>query len=169
MSNMRQFDGLANFDFFTSTHRISGQVETGNKLLSDILNDRSQSYLLVFNVYVSRLDDPGTIGAHAPTAYLSKENVTFVIVPSREVHRPDQSRFSSQQYKALVTLPGVEVRGDFSGPHRFDLRTFSPAALDAFIVLRDASAQIVDLPDVTFGGEAILVNRARVESFCLSE
>ena len=164
-----QFSSLGNFDFFTSTHRISGQIETGSKPLRDILNDRSQSYLLVFNVYVSRLDDPGTIGAYAPTAYLSKGNLTFVIVPEREVRRPEPGRYASQQYEALVTLPGVEVRGEFLGPHRFDLRTFSPAALDAFVALRNASAQIVGLPDVTFDGEAILINRARIESFCLNE
>ncbi len=168
MSNLR-LGSPGNFDFFTSAHRISGQVETGGKPLRDILNDRSQSYLLVFNVYVSRLDDPGTIGAYAPTAYLSKENLTFVIVPEHQVRRPEMGRFASQEYEALVTLPGVEVRGDFLGPHRLDLRTFSPAALDAFVVLRDASARVAALPDVTFEGEAILVNRARIESFCLSD
>jgi hypothetical protein len=164
-----QLDDLTAVDFFTSTHRISGQVQTGSKLLCDILNDKSQSYLLVFNVYVSRLSEPAAIGAYAPTAYLSKENMSFVIVPAREVRAPDQSRFSVQEYQALITMPGFEVRGKFAGPHRFDLRTFSPAALDAFVSLRDISIQLMDLLEVTFGGEAILVNRTRLESFCLSE
>lgn len=168
MSNV-QLDDLTAVDFFTSTHRISGQVQTGNKLLCDVLNDSAQSYLLVFNVYVSRLDEPAAIGAYAPTAYLSKDNMSFVIVAAREVRAPDQGRFSSQEYDGLVTMPGVEIRGKFAGPHRFDLRTFSPAALDAFIVLRNADVQIVTLPEVTFSGEAILINRARLEGFCLSE
>ena len=168
MSNV-PFDSLTQADFFTSTHRISGQVQAGNKPLMDLLNDKSQSYLLVFSVYVSRLHEPAEIGAYAPTAYLSKENLSFAIVGSREVRAPDQSRFTSHQYEALITLPGVEVRGKFAGPHRVDLRTFSPAALDGFLALTEASAQIAALPDIVFQGEAILVNQARLEGFYLSE
>jgi hypothetical protein len=164
-----QFDSLTPLDFFTMTHRITGQVQTGKKPLCDLLNDRSQSYLLVHNVYVSRLNAPGEIGAHASVAYLSKENLGFVIVPSREVRLPEQSRFTSQEYRTLATLPGFEVRGTFPGPPRFDLRTFSPANLDAFITLTDVSVQITDLPEVIFSGEAVLINRARLESLCLSD
>jgi hypothetical protein len=167
MSN--RIDSMTSADFFTSTHRISGQVETGSTLFSDVLNDRTQSYLLVFNVYVSRLDDPGEIGAYASVAYLAKDNVSFVIVPSRVVRSSDHGRYTMQEYGALVTLPGFEIRGNFAGPPRFDLRTFSPATLDPFVALKEASAQIVSLPEVTFSGEVLLVNRVQVESFCLSE
>jgi hypothetical protein len=164
-----QFDGLTSADFFTSTHRISGQVQTGTKPLSDLLNDRSQSFLLVYNVYLSRLSAPGEIGAYAPVAYLAKENLSFVIVPSREVRLPEPSRFTSQEYGALATLPGFEVNGTFPGPPRFDLRAFSPASLEPFVALLEASVHITGLPDVTFNGEAVLVNRAHLEAFCLSE
>jgi len=168
MSNV-QFDNMTTADFYTSTHRISGQVETKHKPISDLLNDRSRSYLLIFNVYISRLDEPGEIGAHAPTAYLSKDNLSFVIVSSREVRTIEPGRFNSQEYAVLITLAGVEIRGIFTGPHRFDLRTFTPATLDTFITLTEANAQIVNVADVTLSGEAILVNRARLESFCLDE
>jgi hypothetical protein len=157
------------FDFITTTHRISGSIQTGSKPLSDLLNDRSQSYLLLFNVYVSRLNEPGAIGAYAPLAYLTKENLSFVISAARDARLPDRSRFAAQEYAALVTLPGFEVRGTFVGPRRIDLRTFSPAALDAYLVLTDASAQSLSLAEVEYSGEAILINRARLESLCLTE
>lgn len=165
----RQVTGTTCVDFFTTTHRISGGVQTGPKPFSDMLNDRSQSYLLVSNVYISRLDRPGEIGAHAPVAYLAKDNLIFVIVPSRDARPPEPGRFGAQEYEALVTVPGFEVRGKFIGPRRLDLRLFSPAALEAFIVLTGATAQSLDLPDVQFSGEAILINRARLESLCLTE
>jgi hypothetical protein len=164
-----QIEKMSSADFFTSTHRISGKLETKTKPFLDFVNDRSQSFLLAFNVYVSRLDQPGHIGAHAPSAYIAKDNLSFVIVPSREIRAPDQARFSSQTYDALVTLAGVEVRGKFAGPHKFDLRTFSPSALEPFIVLTEASACLIALPDVEFSGESILINRARLESFCLGD
>ncbi|MGD2206988.1 MAG: hypothetical protein PVH17_09435 [Anaerolineae bacterium] len=165
----RQPTGVAHVDFFTTTHRISGAIQTGPRRLSDVLNDRSQSYLLVSSVYVSRLDKPGEIGAHAPVAYLSKENLCFVIVPSQEARFIESGRFRVQKSEALVTLPGFEVRGTFVGPRRADVRSFSPAALDAFLVLTEATAQNIAAPKVVYQGKAILVNQAYLESLCLME
>ena len=164
-----QFGKTAQADFITTTHRISGQVQTGPKPLSDLLNDRSSSYLVASNVYVSRLHESGEIGAHMPVAFLPKENMNFVIVQARDARPAERTRFSAQEYKALVTLPGFEIRGKFLGPLRVDMQSFSPASLDQFLILTEATAQIVALPEVTFWGEAILVNRARMETFSLGE
>jgi hypothetical protein len=155
--------------FFTTTHRIVGEVETGLKPLSDLLNDRSQSFLLVFNAQVSHIKKPGEIVVRASMAYLSKENLCFAIVPSRETRGPDRSRFTVHEYEAVATLPRVEVQGKFVGPHRLDVKSFSPAALDPFIVLTEATARLAGLPEVTFGGEAFLINRTRLECLCLME
>ncbi|MBN1661209.1 MAG: hypothetical protein JXA93_22645 [Anaerolineae bacterium] len=166
---MSQASEMTTADFMTATHRISGQISTGVKPLSDVLNDRSQSYLLAYNVYVSRLDDAGTIMAHAPMAYISKDNLSLVVVAAREARSPDRGRFSAHEYRALVTLDGFEVEGRFIGPHRLDLRAFSPANLDSFIILTDAVAQPMAIPDLSFAGEAILINRSRLQSMCLNE
>jgi hypothetical protein len=155
--------------FFTTTHRIVGEVETGLKPLSDLLNDHAHSFLLVFNTQVAHIKKPGEIVMRAPVAYLSKENLCFAIVPSRETRGPDRSRFTVHEYEAVATLPRVEIQGKFIGPHRLDLKAFSPAALDPFIALTEATARLAGLPEMTFGGEAILINRARLECLCLTE
>ena len=155
--------------FFTTTHRLMGEVETGPRPLSDLLNDRSQSYLLAFDVQVSHVSKPGEITARAPVAYVAKDNLSFVIVSAREIRSPDRSRFTVVEYPVVVTLPRFEVTGKFVGPHRLDLRTFTPATLDPFVALTEATARIAGQPEMTFGGEAILVNRARLESLCLLE
>lgn len=165
----RQSETLVSVDFFTTTHRISGQVQTGPRPFSDLLNDQSNSYLLVYNVYVSPLSRAAEVGDHAPVAYLSKENLCFAIVSSREIRAPDRSRYSGQDHEALITMPRFEARGMVAGPRRLDIRSFSPTALDPFVVLIDASVQVADDPEIAFSGEAILVNRARLESYCLAE
>jgi len=134
-----------------------------------MLNDRSLSYIMAVNVYVSRLVEPGEIVAHMPVAYLSKENLSFVIVAAREARQAERTRFSAQEYKVLVTLPAYEITGKFLGPLRVDMQVFSPASLDPFVLVTEATAQIVALPEVSLCGEAILVNGARLESFGLSE
>jgi hypothetical protein len=164
-----KYGSVIQVDFFTTTHRISGRVQTGTSPLSDLLNDRTQSYLLLSDVYVSHLETAAEISAHAAVAYLSKETLSFAVVSAREARTPDRSRFTVHEYEALATLPGCEIRGKFVGPHHLDLRSFSPAALDPFLVLTDATAWLVHVPDVTLSGEAILVNRARLEALCLSE
>ena len=165
----RQQTPLTYVDFFTTTHRISCGIQPSVAPLSDQLNDHSQSYLMVSNVYISRLDTPGDIGAHASVAYLSKENLTFVIAPAREVRISEAGRFTAQEYQALISVPGFEVRGRFHGPSRIHLRSFSPAALDAFVVLLEATAQSTTSPNTVFSGEVILINRARLESLCLGD
>jgi hypothetical protein len=156
-------------DFFTSSHRIRAQVQTGPRPLSDLLNDRSQSYLLVFNVRVLALDGGNESKARGPEAYLSKENLSFVLVPSREARAPERSRYAVLERQVLLTLPGFEVRGRFLGPLRSDLWNFSPATLDPFVVLTQATVLRANAPEVTFSGDVALVSRARVESFCLLE
>ena len=165
----RQSDGLATFDFFTTTHRIEAQVQTGTRLLSDLMNDQSQSFLLVFTVRLSRLEKEARLEAIASAAYLSKENLGFVIAPSREVRKLERGRYAAHEREVLVTLPGFELEGRLLGPHRSDLWTFSPTTLDPFFVLTAATARIAAVPDATLGGDMILVNRDRLESICLGD
>jgi len=165
----RQSENLTTADFFTSSHRIRAQVQTGPRPLSDLLNDRSQSYLLVFNVRLSALDGTAEGRTRGPEAYVSKENLSFVLVSSREARSPERGRYAVLERQVLVTLPGFEVRGRFLGPLRSDLWTFSPATLDPFVVLTEATVVRANAPEVTFEGEVALVSRARVESFCLLE
>ena len=168
-ASSRQSERLATFDFFTSTHRIEAQVQTGSRLISDLMNDQSQSFLLVFNVRLSRLGKEGRLEAIASAAYLSKENLGFVLAPSREVRRPERGRYTAYEREVLVTLPGFELEGRFLGPQRSDLWTFSPATLDPFFVLTSATARFAAAPDTSLGGDTILVNRDRVESICLGD
>jgi hypothetical protein len=165
----RQPEGLTTFDFFTSTHRIEAQVQTGSRLISDLMNDQSQSFLLVFNVRLSRLEKEARLEAIASAAYLSKENLGFVLASSREVRRPERGRYAAYEREVLVTLPGFELTGRFLGPQSSDLWTFSPATLDPFFVLTAATARIAAAPDASLGGDAILVNRDRVESIFLGD
>lgn len=165
----RQSENLTTADFFTSSHRIRAQVQTGPRPLSDLLNDRSQSYLLVFNVRLSALDSSGDNRARGPEAYLSKENLSFVLVSTREARAPERGRYAVLERQVLVTLPGFEVRGKFLGPLRSDLWNFSPATLDPFVVLTEATVLRANAPEVTFEGAVALVSRARVESLCLLE
>jgi hypothetical protein len=165
----RHADGLATATFFTSTHRIVAQVQTGTRLLSDLMNDRSQSFLLVFNVRLSHLDKEARIEAIASAAYLSKANVCFVVPPSREVRKPDRSRYAAYEREVLVTLPGFELEGRFLGPERADLWTFSPTILDPFFVITAARARIAAVPDFALGADAILVNRDKLDSICLGD
>ena len=91
----RQAEGLTTFDFFTTTHQIEAQVQTGSRMLSDLMNDQSQSFLLVFNVRLSRLEKDAKLEAIASAAYLSKENLGFVIAPSRAVRMPARGRYAA--------------------------------------------------------------------------
>ena len=69
----RQLESLTLAEFFTTNHRLLARVQTGARPLSDLLNDRSQSFLLVFQVQVFPLHLVAKSGTRAPEAYLSKK------------------------------------------------------------------------------------------------
>lgn len=163
----RVYQNHTQADFVTSTHRISGSVQTGSKPLLEVLNDTARDYLAVQRVYASPLNNPGAISTYAPLGFLSKEALGFVIVSAREARIPNGQRFGVQPYTIAATVPGFELQGRFLGPRRLDLSSFSPALLDPFVALQDASAISIAVPEVTFDGEVILVNRARLESLLI--
>jgi hypothetical protein len=62
MSSQR--GGLLAADFFTAAYRMSGHVDAGKRRLADILSDRLSDFLLLQDIYVSRIYRPGEIVAH---------------------------------------------------------------------------------------------------------
>ena len=64
-------------DIFADSHRISTQMALRGRVLSDILNDTSTSYLELDIAYVSRIDHPGEILADYALSIVRKDRLQF--------------------------------------------------------------------------------------------
>ncbi|NTU66050.1 MAG: hypothetical protein HGB05_22265, partial [Chloroflexi bacterium] len=69
-------------DIFADSHRISTQMALRGRVLSDILNDTSTSYLELDIAYVSRIDHPGEILADYALSIVRKDRLSFVVIAS---------------------------------------------------------------------------------------
>ena len=157
---------------FIHNYRVSAQVDTRHRTMNDLLNDKLTDYLELFDSYISRVDQPGRIVGHYPQAMLRKDGISFVIVPE------DQSRPSGQRaysyigrarYAAFLALPFFEVKGELLIRGKLDLRHFLVKGLEHFFPLGEGTAQLALAPDITFEGEAFLVNKERTEVFGVAE
>jgi hypothetical protein len=159
-------------DFFTATYRMSGHVDTGKRRLADILSDRLSDFLLLQDIYVSRIYKPGEIVAHYKTGSLIKDQITFVVLPtetdglSKDHVYPALTR---QMQQVFVTVPSFEIRGSLKVVGKFDLKALLAIGTDKFIPLLDATAASSLLPHVQFSGPVILVNKSCVELFCVAD
>ncbi len=156
-------------DFFTATHRISGRISTRHKL-ADALNDRTTSFLELWDAYVSRISHPGDISATYSMSSLVKDNIMFTVVPRKEgivTERPTYALFGRQTYEVFLTVPSFEIRGTLEAIGKLELKALLATGTEQFMALTDASAVVALYPDITFAGEAILVNKAWIQLFCI--
>lgn len=159
-------------DFFTTAYRMSAHVDTGKRRLADILSDRLSDFLLLQDIYVSRIYKPGEIVAHYKSGSLLKERITFVVLPteadglSKDHTYPALTR---QLREVFVTVPSFEIQGALRVVGKLDLQVLLSIGTDRFMPLLNATASSSLLPQVQFSGPVILVNRSRLELFCVAD
>lgn len=164
--------GLLPVDFFTQGYRISGHVSTRAKTVGDTLNDRLSSYVELQDVYIARVDKPGEIIVSYSYAQLLKDNLLFAIVSAEESFSKagrSVSYFGKQRTKAWLALATFEIQGFFLMTGRSaDFEAYLAKGVDAYIPIQDGVAQLSGHPDISFSGEAFLVNRLQIDLFCLN-
>ncbi len=164
--------GLQTYDFFIHNYRVSAQVDTRHRTVNDLLNDRLTSYLELFDCYVSRADQPGRIVAHYPQAMLRKDGISFVIVPEEQSRPSGQRAYSyvgRSRYEVFLALPFFEVTGEMFVPGKLDLHHLLIKEIEQFFLIGVSTARLALKPDITFEGEAFLVNKERTEFFGVTE
>lgn len=160
-------------DFFTHSYRISGSVDVRRLLLADQLNDRTSSYLMLEDAYVSPIDRPGDITASYAMAVLRKENITMAVLVSRDDGLSKKhsygSYFGMSLKNVFLTVPQFEVRGLLQIVGKFDLHALLATGTDRFMPLLDGTTFASIKPDIQFDGGMILVNKDAVGVMCIME
>ncbi|MFZ5916218.1 MAG: hypothetical protein ACOYZ7_04740 [Chloroflexota bacterium] len=163
---------LQTYDLFIHNYRVSAQIDTRHRTMNDLLNDRLTAYLELFDSYVSRVDQPGHIVAHYPQAMLRKDGLSLVIVPEDQGRPSGQRGYSylgRTRYQAFLALPFLEVTGEMFFRGKLDLHHFLVKEMDQFFPVGEGIVRLALAPDITFDGEAFLVNKERTEFFGVTE
>jgi hypothetical protein len=141
--------------------------------LADQLNDRTTSYLMLEDAYVSPIDRPGDITASYAMAALRKENITMAVLVSRDDGLSKKHSYGSYYGMSLknvfLTVPQFEVRGLLQIVGKFDLHALLATGTDRFMPLLDGTTFASIKPDIQFDGGMILVNKDSVGVMCIME
>ncbi len=160
-------------DFFTHSYRVSGAVDVRRLPLADQLNDRTTSYLLLEDAYVSPIDRPGDITASYAIAALRKENVTMVVLVEKEDGMSKKesygSYFGTSLRSVFITVPQFEMRGFLRVVGKFDLHALLATGTDRFMPLLEGTTFASFNTDFQFNGGMILVNKDAVGTMCVEE
>lgn len=165
--------GWVSADFFTHSYRVSGSVDVRRLPLADQLNDRTTSYLMLEDAYISPIDHPGDITASYAIAALRKENITMAVLVAKEDGLSKKhsygSYFSASLKNVFITVPQFEVRGYLQVVGKFDLHSLLATGTDRFMPLLDGVTFASLKPEVQFDGGMILVNKDVVGVMCIKE
>ena len=165
--------GWVTADFFTHSYRISGAVDVRRLPLADQLNDRTTSYLMLEDAYVSPVDRPGDITASYAIAALRKDNVTMAVLAHKEDGLSKKqsygSYFGTSLKNVFITVPQFEVRGFLQVAGKFDLHALLATGTDCFMPILDGTTFASLRPDIQFDGGMILVNKETVGVMCMKE
>jgi hypothetical protein len=159
-------------DFFTQSYRISGHLDVRRKALYDLLNDQTTSFIELEDAYFSPIDRPGDIVATHPASFLSKSNLTLIVVPHRDdaISRKHTygSYFGTFLARVFFVVPGFQVEGYLRLSTKMDLRRVLSTGTDDFIPVLDGRVRASIRSDVTFTGGGVLVNKRLIGGYSIN-
>jgi hypothetical protein len=156
-------------DFFVGSYRLSAAVKTYKRTLIDILADQMTNYLDLEDVYVSRINNPGHIVATYETGSLVKDEINLILLSS-ETDSVSKDRFYAPNRARLpifVTTPSFEVQGEFQWLKDLNTRKILATDTQRFLTVLNGTATNTFAPEVTFQSPAILINKSKIEFFCI--
>ena len=162
-------DEAEGVEFFTHQYRLVATVRTAGQRLTDLLNDDLTSAVELTDVEVTRLLSPKEVVASHPSAILEKQGILFAISGeegARVAERRFYSHVDTTEWDVFITVPSFELTGKFHVRGTGDLRTMLLAWTGQFIPLTQAKAVFTLLPEISFTGRAIIVNRSHIEIIC---
>ncbi|MCL4487927.1 MAG: hypothetical protein M1570_07340 [Chloroflexi bacterium] len=151
----------------TATHSISGQLEVGERRLSDFLNALQGSVVVLENATIAELSHPGKpvarqlyVAVRRPSIVIIFESVPRVIPPTLRLYtyKPKQA------HMVLLALSGMEIRGKIHTTGALDVRNMVSSPGERFLAVTDARVTLGAVDRGLIEQEAIMVNTDHIES-----
>ena len=149
-------------DVYTFDHIIRGNLNSPDERMSDILNIKSESSILLQDVLVTRLPNLNDI---PPIKFLEarieKRSILFACPMQHDITQKSMYRKAARlPYNVCVLVPGFEIIGTIHLTEKFDTRRVLVARPDDFIPLTNAMARCVAFPALTVLNSPIVFNKS---------
>lgn len=151
-------------EFYTYDHVIRGVVETPQERLSDYLNWKNETHIIIHDARVSRLLSLGKsppISMHE--ARMEKHSILFAMPVDQDITTKSIYRRASRQvYPVGVILPNFELVGSVHLTEKIDIHRVLLSRPEDFIPLTDAIAVYSLYPAVAVGRNTLIFNKNRM-------
>jgi len=149
---------------FTQDYSITGGLFLKEQRLSDFLNDKRDSTILLRNTSVARLEDPAKILEKTPFSIIPKAGMVLAFEPPQRttpVGRPIL-KYPKQKYDVFLAMDSMEVHGKLNVQGPLNLRQTITNMAESFIPITDAIVTLKANPDMIIRREAVLINVQRI-------
>jgi hypothetical protein len=148
----------------TQHYSISGGLFLHEQRLSDFLNDKRDSTILLRNVSLARLEEPGKIIEKMPFTVIPKRGMVLVFESPQKVTQTGRQyiKYPKQKYDVFVALDGMEVHGKLNQQGPLDLRQAITNLSESFIPITEAVVTFKVTPDMVLKRDAVLLNAQRI-------
>ena len=144
---------------FTQHYSITGGLFLREQRLSDYLNDRRNTSILMRNTSVAHLKDPAKILEKTVSSIIPKAGILLVFEPSQRITTTGRLyiKYPKQKYPVFLALDGMEVRGKLNQAGPLDLRGAVTNAAESFLPITEATVTFDVNPAFILKREAVMV------------
>jgi hypothetical protein len=151
-------------EFYTFDHMIRGFVDTPQERLSDFLNIKNETTVVIKDAEISRLLGRGkSPPIKMSEARMEKHSILFAYpiqhdMTTKSIYR----RALRQVYQVAVILPNFELVGSIYLTEKLEIRRVLLSRSDDFIPITEATAIYSLFPAITIWRNTIVFNKNRM-------
>ena len=148
----------------TQDYSISGGLFLQQQRLSDFLNDRRDSTILLRNADIARLEDPARIIEKTPFSIIPKPGIVLAFEPPQKIPPIGKHylKFPKQKYDVILAMDSMEIHGKLNVQGPLNLRQAITNMAESFIPITEATVNLKANPGLIIKQEAVLVNVQRI-------
>ena len=151
-------------EFYTYDHLIRGLVDTPQERLSDFLNLKNDTTVVIRNAEIIRLLGRGkTPPIRMPETRMEKHSILFAYPIEQDMTTKSIYRRSFRQvFSVAVIMPNFELVGYLHLTEKLEIHRVLLSRPDDFIPLTEATAVYSLYPAVTISRSTIAFNKNRM-------
>jgi len=152
-----------NYDvvILTADHSFSGQLVLRDQRLSDFLNNRQNTFIVLRKVSVSRLNDPSKVLEQDSHAVVAKDAVLIAFEPPQQTVQASHRLFAhvaKERTDVFIALEGMEVRGVLHSSGQLELDRIIATPNEPFIPLTNATVTLQANTRFVIQQDTVMIN-----------
>jgi len=148
----------------TQDYSIAGGLFLHEQRLSDFLNDKRDSTILLRNASVARLEDPSKILEKTPFSIIPKSGIVMAFEPPQKTNLKGRHyiKYPKQKYDVVVAMDHMAAHGKLNVQGPLDLRQAITNLAESFIPITEATVTLNANPRLIIKLEAVMLNVQRI-------